>query len=276
MGKRVDHVEPSSGLSPGSTQPTNKPAISLDTAVRLAFLLAVAAGWTVAARTLPSYLVPSPAAVAQDMWALVSQEGLRRHILTTLLHILSAVAIATVLAFTLVLTARAMPLLEPLIERRLTPLLNAFPAIGWTLLGILWLGLDSRTVVFAIAAMLLPFNVINLSQGLRAMNAELLELAASLTTSRLRRFRLVVLPLLAPFLFATLRLNLGVSWKVALTAELLGGNRGLGFLMNLGMQDQNTTRILAISLLIVLIVYLTDVQGLAALQGRFNARFKTA
>jgi NitT/TauT family transport system permease protein/sulfonate transport system permease protein len=130
-------------------------------------------------------------------------------------------------------------------------------------------------VVFAITAMLLPFNVINLSQGLRAMNAELLELAASLTTSRLRRFRLVVLPLLAPFLFATLRLNLGVSWKVALTAELLGGNRGLGFLMNLGMQDQNTTRILAISLLIVLIVYLSDVKGLAALQDRFDARFKT-
>ena len=42
-----------------------------------------------------------------------------------------------------------------------------------------------------------------------------------------------------PFLFATLRLNFGVSWKVALTAELLGGNSDLGFLMNLAMQDQN-------------------------------------
>jgi NitT/TauT family transport system permease protein/sulfonate transport system permease protein len=154
--------------------------------------------------------------------------------------------------------------------------LNAFPAIGWTLLGILWLGLNSGTVIFAISAMLLPFNIINLSQGLRASNDDLLEMAASLSRSAVRRFRLVRLPLLAPFLFATLRLNLGVAWKVALTAELLGGNRGLGFLMNLGMQDQNTTRILSISLVIVLFVYLTDVKGLALLQDRFDSRFKTA
>jgi NitT/TauT family transport system permease protein/sulfonate transport system permease protein len=251
-------------------------SIAPSTAVRVGFLLVVVATWTLAARSMPPYLLPSPVAVAGDMWLLVAQEGLRRHMVTTIFHILSAVAVATVLAFALVLTARAVPLMEPLIERRLTPLLNAFPAIGWTLLGILWLGLNSGTVIFAISAMLLPFNIINLSQGLRASNDDLLEMAASLSRSAVRRFRLVRLPLLAPFLFATLRLNLGVAWKVALTAELLGGNRGLGFLMNLGMQDQNTTRILSISLVIVLFVYLTDVKGLALLQDRFDSRFKTA
>jgi ABC-type nitrate/sulfonate/bicarbonate transport system permease component len=213
--------------------------------------------------------------VAEDVWTLVVQPGLRRHIWATMVHIFAAIGVSVVLAFALVLVARKVPVLAHLIEDRLTPLMNAFPAIGWTLLGILWFGLDTSTVVFAITAMLLPFNVINLSQGLRAANIDLLEMAESFSANAFRRFVLVGFPLLAPFLFATLRLNFGVSWKVALTAELLGGNSGLGYIMNLAMQDQNTSRILAISLLIVLFVYIADVRILSVVQDRFDTRFRT-
>ncbi len=250
--------------------------LSTDTAVRIAFLLAVLAAWLLAARSMPPYLIPSPAVVLQDMWSLVAQPGLRRHIWATMFHIFSAIGISVALAFALVLLSRSVPVLARLIEDRLTPLVNAFPAIGWTLLGILWFGLDASTVIFAITAMLLPFNIINLSQGLRATNEDLVEMAQSFSTNPFRRFALVGFPLLAPFLFATLRLNFGVSWKVALTAELLGGNSGLGYVMNLAMQDQNTSRILAISFLIVLFVYIADVKMLAAAQSRFDSRFRTA
>ncbi len=249
--------------------------LSCDAAVRAGFLAAVLLAWLLAARSMPSYLIPSPLVVAQDIWALVAQPGLRRHIVATMLHIFAAIGVSVALAFALVLVARKVPVLAHLIEDRLTPLINAFPAIGWTLLGILWFGLDTSTVVFAITAMLLPFNIINLGQGLRATNAELLEMAESFSTNAFRRFALVGFPLLAPFLFATLRLNFGVSWKVALTAELLGGNSGLGYIMNLAMQDQNTSRILAISLLIVLFVYVADARLLAAAQDRFDSRFRT-
>lgn len=251
-----------------------RPHLTLDLGVRLAFLGLVLLAWVLAARAMPQYLMPSPLRVLDDMADLLMQPGLRRHILATVLHILAAIGAALVLGFALVLLARAVPVLAVLIEARLTPLTNAFPAIGWTFLGVLLFGLDAGTVIFAIAAMLLPFNVINISQGLRGMNDDLLEMAGSFTTHPLRRFWLVVFPMLTPFLFATLRLNFGVAWKVALTAELLGGNRGLGFLMNLAMQDQNTTRLLSISLLIVLFVYLMDVRLLAMLQDRFDRRFR--
>lgn len=250
--------------------------LSTDSAVRIAFLLAVAAAWILMARSMPPYLIPPPALVLQDMWLLVAQPGLRRHIWATMFHIVAAIGISVALAFVLVLLSRSIPVLARLIEDRMTPLVNAFPAIGWTLLGILWFGLDASTVIFAITAMLLPFNIINLSQGLRATNEDLLEMAQSFGGNPFRRFALVGFPLLAPFLFATLRLNFGVSWKVALTAELLGGNSGLGYIMNLAMQEQNTARILAISFLIVLFVYIADVKMLAAAQSRFDSRFRTA
>ena len=43
---------------------------------------------------------------------------------------------------------------------------------------------------------------------------------------------LVIVPSLYPFIFATLRIMFGVAWKVTLTAELFGGNSGLGYMIN--------------------------------------------
>jgi len=45
---------------------------------------------------------------------------------------------------------------------------------------------------------------------------------------------------------------------VALTAELFGGDRGLGFLLNLARQDFDTPLILVVILIIIIFVYSTE------------------
>ncbi len=42
--------------------------LSCDAAVRAGFLAAVLLAWLLAARSMPSYLIPSPLVVAQDIW----------------------------------------------------------------------------------------------------------------------------------------------------------------------------------------------------------------
>ena len=63
----------------------------------------------------------------------------------------------------------------PAIHRRLSPFLNAFSGIGWTLLAVIWFGVSSATVVFTITIVLLPFALVNLREGLEALDRELLE-----------------------------------------------------------------------------------------------------
>jgi NitT/TauT family transport system permease protein/sulfonate transport system permease protein len=46
--------------------------------------------------------------------------------------------------------------------------------------------------------------------------------------------------------------------EVALTAELFGGNKGLGYLLNLARQDFDTPLILVVILIIVIFVYTTE------------------
>ena len=87
---------------------------------------------------------------------------------------------------------------------------------------------------------------------------------------------LIVAPLLLPFLVATLRISFGVAWKVTLTAELLGGDRGLGYIVNIAMQEQNTARILAASLLIVVFVRLIDRYGFEPVQRLIARAYRSA
>jgi len=73
-----------------------------------------------------------------------------------------------------------------------------------------------------------------------------------------------------PFVFATLRISFGVSWKVALGAELFGGRTGLGYLFNLAQQNFDVRLILVVIAIIIAFVYGTDRLVFAPLQARFT------
>src|ERR1700676_351140 len=83
-------------------------------------------------------------------------------------------------------------------------------------------------------------------------------MARSFGRSSWRNFRLMVLPALAPFATATLRIMFGVAWKVALTAELFGGSKGLGYLINQARQEYDTRTIFTVIIFIIIAVYLAD------------------
>jgi NitT/TauT family transport system permease protein/sulfonate transport system permease protein len=166
-----------------------------------------------------------------------------------------------------------MPVLRFAIERRIGPFLNAFSAIGWTLLSIMWFGVTPLTVIFAISAVLVPFALVNMSAGLANLDAEIIEMAGSFTHSRLRMFALVIVPSLYPFVFATLRIMFGVAWKVTLTAELFGGNSGLGYMINLSRQEFDTSTIFAAIILIVAFVHGMDRYVLAPLQANVSRHY---
>jgi NitT/TauT family transport system permease protein len=219
------------------------------------FTLAVLLAWALAAQVLPAYELPGPLSVAESLWKLIAAPSGLRHVGASLFHVMGALALSFAGGVVLAVLPFYWPVFATMIDRRLTPFINAFPGIGWTMLAILWLGLGLETILFSVAVILLPFMVINLREGLRALDAELLEMARSFGRGRPRIFALVILPQLYPFIFAAVRVSFGVAWKVTLTAELLGGNDGLGFLMNIARQELDTQLVFAIIVLIIVLVW---------------------
>jgi NitT/TauT family transport system permease protein/sulfonate transport system permease protein len=229
--------------------------------------------WEAASLVTPSYLLPGPVQVAVRLWLFVTSKRDLGHLGASLFHVAAAITISFVIGSLLALIAQYAPLFRFAIERRVGPFLNSFSAIGWTLLSIMWFGVTPVTVIFAISAVLIPFALVNMSAGLANIDRELIEMAQSFTRRRVPVFALVTLPSLYPFIFATLRIMFGVSWKVTLTAELFGGNAGLGYMINLARQEFDTTTIFAAIIVIIAFVHGMDHYVLGPLQAKVSRHY---
>jgi NitT/TauT family transport system permease protein len=215
--------------------------------------------------TVPPFVLPGPLPVAIRLFQFFTTYNLYKQVFASIEHIAAGIA-----GSALALAAHYQPVLRLAVHGRLSPFLNSFSGIGWTLLSIVWFGVNEFTVVFAITVVLTPFAIINIREGLETVDRELLEMATSFTRNRWREFIKIVAPALMPFVFATLRTSFGVSWKVALAAELFGGRSGLGYLFNLAQQNFDIRLILVVIAIIIAIVYGTDRLIFAPLQARFQ------
>ena len=231
------------------------------------------AAWEAASFVAPSYLLPSPVLVAQRLWVFVTSSRDLGHLGASLFHVSAAITISFVIGSLLALIPYYVPMLRFAIERRIGPFLSAFSAIGWTLLSIMWFGVTPLTVIFAISAVLVPFALVNMAAGLANIDPETMEMAGSFTRRRWRMFARVIVPSLYPFIFATLRIMFGVAWKVTLTAELFGGNSGLGYMINLSRQEFDTATIFAAIILIIAFVHGVDQYVLAPLQASVSRHY---
>ncbi len=222
------------------------------------FVLAFLAVWAAYSSFVEAYTMPGPWEVAKRLWQFLADAHELKHMLYSFAHIIAAVVISFFAGSALAFQAHYLPVFRLMIFGRLNPFLNSFSGIGWTFLAIIWFGIGDSTVVFVISMVLIPFATINMREGLANLDGEMVEMARSFTRSRWRRFFKVILPLLFPFIFATIRISFGVAWKVALTAELFGGNTGLGYLLNLARTDFDMPLILVVILVIIAFVYSTD------------------
>jgi NitT/TauT family transport system permease protein len=222
------------------------------------FVVAFFGVWFFYSSLVESYVMPGPLEVFSRLGVMLTDVHEISHMFYSFAHIISAVFISFVAGTTLAFLAYYLGTFEMMVHGRLSPFLNSFSGIGWTFLAIIWFGISDVTVVFVISMVLIPFAIINMREALVNLDNERLEMSMSFSRSGWRRFRLVVLPSLYPFIFATIRISFGVAWKVALTAELFGGNTGLGYMLNLARQDFDLPLVIAVIVVIIAFVYTTD------------------
>jgi ABC-type nitrate/sulfonate/bicarbonate transport system permease component len=130
-------------------------------------------------------------------------------------------------AYPLLLASQAVPLLV------LTPVF--ITALGY--------GLASKLAIIALICFF-PI-VVNVLDGLRGADPDLIKLMRSLGASRLTRLRKAELPASLPFLFSGLRLAATFSVIGAVFAEWAGAERGLGRLVLLAFNQLQTPRVYA-------------------------------
>jgi NitT/TauT family transport system permease protein len=228
--------------------------------------------WWFSARRLPEFILPGPAAVARRLIELSVTPEFLWHAFTSTWRVLIAIAAALAIGGGLAFLAYGVPWLADVVDARIRPVLNSFPSIGWAILAAIWFDPGDFGVIFVEVAILTPFCLINIGEGLRNIDRELLEMGQSFTRKRARILWRLTLPLLVPYALSAIRISYGIAWKIALVAELLGAPSGIGYLMLRAQIAADSTTFLATCFVIVLLFVAGERLVIVPLERRFARR----
>ena len=130
--------------------------------------------------------------------------------------------------------------LSPLFET-----LRYIPPFAWVPIAILWFGpgTTAQAIVVFIAAF--PPCVINTHRALTTLDPTVLRAARTVGASRLATLIRVALPASTPGITAGLRIAVSNGWMALMGAELIVGQKGLGFLINAGGENGQPDVIIA-------------------------------
>ena len=180
-------------------------------------------------------LLPSPAAVASQMWDYVvgnPEEGIAAGTVfvafwetfrQTLYGFAAAFALGVPIGILMGRYRYAKNFFFDLVY-----LAANIPLIVYAILGLMLFGLGDAGPAFVVTLLVLPVIALNVAAGVESVDRNLLAMSRAYHRPASAAMWHIVVPSFAPFLFAASRGSFAASWKLAALAETFGGTVGVG------------------------------------------------
>ena len=217
--------------------------------------------------------ISSPLAVIARMVAMAGDGSLQMHTWQTLqealLGLVAGLVLGVALGVGLGLSRRLSDAVDPIVMG-----FYSLPRVSLAPLFIIWLGIGLLAKVALVASVVLFVVLFNVREGVRNIDREIVEAFRSMNASKASMLRHVVIPSLVPWIFASVRIGIGMAMIGAVVAELIGSSRGLGWyvMRSTGIYDM-TGSITALTVLMglaMLFNWLLSVVERRALRWRRN------
>lgn len=136
--------------------------------------------------------------------------------------------------------------------------LRSIPVISLILLALIWLSSDSVPVFIALLTMF-PFIYTNVTDGIRSVDPDLVEMAEFYRVGKGRIIRELHIPAIMPFIISGASSAMGIGWRAIITGEVLSQPEyGIGTLMQSAQTFLNVDAVIAWTLVAVLISYIFE------------------
>ncbi len=224
---------------------------SLRAAGGLAVLVAVWWAAVVVFR-IPEFLLPLPQALGSKIAFLGEHASLGRHVATTVGEILFGFVLGAVTG----VGAGLLFVHLPRLERLATPLVimvQTAPKIALAPLLLLWLGLGPAPKIVLVAGVTFFPVMAGAATGFRYLDAAYADLGRVLQLSRAQMVRRIQIPFALPPIMAGLRIASVQAVTAAVIGELMGANRGLGYLLAMGQENSDAGIVISVVAILSLV-----------------------
>jgi len=219
----------------------------------IALIVLVAVWYIVTGRKVwSSYLLPSPARVAQTFAELALSGRLAADTLVSLGRMAAGFFISVALGVPLGFVFAARPRLYAY-SGGILELLRNTPPLAFIPLLILWCGIGELSKLILIVLVAFFPILINTVEGVSHVDQKLVEAGRVFGFDRGRIFREVVFPCALPNIVTGMRIGMGYSWRAIIGAEMIASSSGLGYLILNGQQLSQTDAVICGIIVIALL-----------------------
>jgi len=211
-------------------------------------ILIILVAWQVYATIRVSRLVPTPLKVAITTWDVLASGLFFEHLAASLVRILLGFALAMLVGTAVGVLMGSRRSWDEFFKDFVI-LGLALPGLIYALLSVMFFGISLLAPLVAILFTSYPFVAVNISEGVKALDKDLLDMSHAYRVGRWRVVRQVILPSLLPFILAAIRNGFAIAWKVCTLVEVFGAIRGVGYMIRASFDSYSVHGILAWALL---------------------------
>jgi NitT/TauT family transport system permease protein len=234
---------------------------------RLASVVGAVALWWLVSLFMPANLLPDPWVSTVTLAKNFAQGDVLPHLAITLARVAGGLALAMAIGvpvgILMGINARAEKVLDIWVMVGLT-----VPSLCYAIICFILVGLNEAATMLAIGLTAAPAVAINLWEGVKTIDFKLVEMARIFEARRPTILARVLLPQVLPFIMASVRMGLGIVWKIAVLVELIGRPNGVGFKLFYWYQLADMAQVLAWTLLFTLIMLAIELGILKRIEQR--------
>lgn len=191
---------------------------------------------------IPAFVLPKFSIVVSEFGRVWMQEDLLLHAGYTALEVLIGFVLGSLLGVAIGVVLGISKSAEAVFSPYILALQIA-PKVAFAPLFVMWLGYTVYPKIL-VAILIVFFPVmINVLGAMRAVDPDMVNLVRALSASRWQIFRLVEFPSAMAALFSGLRIASTLAVIGVTVGELVGGNKGLGYLLVFGEGQGNTAMV---------------------------------
>jgi NitT/TauT family transport system permease protein len=210
--------------------------------------------WQFGSAMVGDYWLSSPWATAARFAAQVINGELIFHASYTLGEGLAGTLIGGIPAVLLPFLLRRHPIIVAILDPFMVGGYGA-PKLAFAPLFILWFGIGTESKIALVASVVFFIVYFATLNGVRALDPKLVQMAQIIGASERQVSRHIVLPGAVPSIFAGFRIAVPYSVGAAVIAELISSNRGLGYLVQTGAMNFDTTSVFSAIVAATLLVH---------------------
>jgi|SRR5690242_12376605 len=172
--------------------------------------------------------VPRVSVIFSSWFTSITHGELLTQLLPTLGRIFLGFGLAVAVAVPLGLAMGSIAIVYRLLEP-ITEFVRPIPAAAYIPVAILFLGIGDEMKVFVVfLACLFPI-LLNTYGGVRGVDPVLIDTGRTFGVPRIKALWQIVFPAALPSILTGMRISLGIALIVAVVAEMITGNSGIGF-----------------------------------------------